>query len=199
MLAGRAVLCAHPDSPICSRLVAALAPAEVIIASNGYEALRTINSRALDAYVLDYWLPDWSGVALCREIRKTDPHVPIVFVSRARSADAVGRALRAGADVFLSSAFEGDMLRNRVATLILAREANIAQARAEEARAIQDELERAAAFAMQKAERAIERSARAIERSARMKAVTAFLVAGGTRAAFERLWPQVFGAVAKRE
>jgi DNA-binding response OmpR family regulator len=194
-LEGRSLLCAYPDPALQRFLQQTFESVGLVFASSGREALTRINSSVYDAFVLDYWLPDWSGVSLCREIRKTDPHVPICFYSNARSEDATKRALRAGADLFLSVPTEAHTLRGRVETLVTSREKNVARAQAEENRAIQDELHRRASQAIGVAERAKESAARAIERGARAKAMKAFIEAGGTRANFERLWPELYSSV----
>jgi DNA-binding NtrC family response regulator len=51
----------------------------VTLVHTAREALRELNAGAFDACVLDYWIADWTGPALCRDIRKSDPHVPVIF------------------------------------------------------------------------------------------------------------------------
>ena len=68
------VLCVEPDAGARECLHGALADYDCSFAVNAYEALRALHSQPFDAYVLDYWMPDWSGPLLCREIRKHDPH-----------------------------------------------------------------------------------------------------------------------------
>jgi DNA-binding response OmpR family regulator len=191
-LAGRSILCAHPDPQLQAFLKQTLAAADVVFAATGREAITSMNGKVFDAFVLDYWLPDWSGVSLCRDVRKTDPHVPICFYSKARSEDAMKRGLRAGADLFLTVPLDPQALRGRVETLLVSRDSNLLRAQAEEQRAIQAELSRRAEDAKKLAEHARESAARAIERTTRTKAVKAFVDAGGTRAHFERLWPQLY-------
>ena len=43
------------------------------------EGLRFAQRRDFDLYILDNWLPDGSGIGLCRAIREFDPHTPILF------------------------------------------------------------------------------------------------------------------------
>ena len=69
----RSVLCADHDAAV-HRMVTELLPAcGTMPVANAFEALRAVNSKPFDLYVLDYWLPDLSGLNLCREIRKVDP------------------------------------------------------------------------------------------------------------------------------
>jgi hypothetical protein len=75
-----------------------------------------------------------------------------------------------------------------------AADAASAQARIEETRVIQEELQRQAASAVARADNAMQRAEKAIERAAKIKAFKAFVDAGGTRAHFERWWPHEFAS-----
>lgn len=192
-----AVLCAHPDSAVPSFLRSALAPVDVAFASNAYEALKSINASAFDAYVLDYWLTDWTGVGLCREIRKIDPNVPICIYSKLDTDNYQKRALRAGADLVLTMPQDPASFRDSVEILLRSREKHIERARLETERAIQAELDRQARFM-----RKLDKGGRAaaspfLERKVRTTARKAFIGAGGTCANFERTWQQVYAQTAR--
>jgi CheY-like chemotaxis protein len=58
----------------------------LICASDFSEGLRLARRGYFDLYILDSWLPDRSGVELCRIIREFDPHTPILFYSAAAYA-----------------------------------------------------------------------------------------------------------------
>jgi DNA-binding response OmpR family regulator len=49
----------------------------VICARDFKDGMRLARQRYFDLYILDNWLPDRSGVELCRLIREFDPHTPI--------------------------------------------------------------------------------------------------------------------------
>ncbi|HYC45601.1 MAG TPA: response regulator [Burkholderiales bacterium] len=187
------MLCASGDPELQRFVTQTLDPGYVSSAWTGREALASINSSAFDAYVLDYWLPDWSGVSLCREIRKDDPHVPICFFSKATSDDAKKRALRAGADAFLTIPLEPHALHSRVETLLASRRSSLVRAENEARRAIRSEFERRAAAAQLLSAHSTA-SGESAKRSARAKAMRAFLEAGGTRATFDRKWLQMYAA-----
>ena len=193
-LRSRTILCACPDVSRHDFLRATLQPARTVMVVRGDESLRALHHETFDAHVLDYWLPDWSGVALAREIRKGDPHVPIVFFSKASSDDSKRRAFRAGCDVFLSTPADNGTLRRRVSTLIASREnaKHAAEEAAKEAlkEALQSPLP---AHAPQAPAPTI--AAMAIERRARVQALSAFIASGGTRADFERMWTGMFSSI----
>jgi len=55
----------------------------IICASDFDEGLRLAQQQDFDLYILDNWMPDKSGVELCRAIRAFDPYTPILFYSAA--------------------------------------------------------------------------------------------------------------------
>jgi DNA-binding response OmpR family regulator len=188
----KSVLCVDEDTETRALLKLAMPDFEVIFVSNAFEAIRAINSRAFDGYVLDYWLPDWAGPALCRDIRKLDPHAPIVFCTSAARDQDRARALRAGANAYLVKPIDPQEFRARLRGLISLADAESLHAKIAEEEAIQDELQRRVVHLRQRVEAADRLSAQSFERIARIKAYKAFMDSRGTRAHFERWWPQVF-------
>jgi DNA-binding response OmpR family regulator len=84
----------------------------LICASDFDEGLRIARLRYFDLYTLDSWLPDKSGVELCRAIREFDPHTPILFYSAAAYAKDTQEGLCAGAQAYLSKGINPDELKN---------------------------------------------------------------------------------------
>lgn len=74
-------------------------------AANGREALAAFAREAPDAVCLDIMMPDLSGYDVCREIRKTNGAVPILFISaKSEEVDKV-LGLELGADDYISKPF----------------------------------------------------------------------------------------------
>ena len=105
--------------------------------------------------------------------------------------DARGDALRRSVELVP----DPDMLRARLRTFLTLSEMESLRAKVEEERAVQNELERRASDVRLRAEAAKELFASSVERTARAKAYKAFIEARGTRAHFEKWWPQVFQSV----
>jgi CheY-like chemotaxis protein len=82
------------------------------------EGLLAARRGYFDLYILDNWLPDGSGVGLCRAIREFDPHTPILFYSAAAYERDIEDALRAGAQDYLIKPVIPDELKQAVARLI---------------------------------------------------------------------------------
>ncbi|HYC46371.1 MAG TPA: response regulator [Burkholderiales bacterium] len=195
-IAKRTILCVQPNEDVRPALELALVKYDLVMVSCALDAIREHNAAAFDGYVLDYWLPDWSGVALCRQIRQTEPHAPICFFTAAERDEQKRRALRAGANVFLHFSVGAPALAARLRTLLHVADSQSLHARVEEERAIQEELMRRAAAARQVADGARERAAAAMERAVQTRARKAFVEAGGNLATFERWWAQSYAGAA---
>jgi len=78
---------------------------ETVAAENGNEALRLFAQEAPDFVCLDIMMPGVSGYDVCREIRRSDPAVPVIFISaKSEEIDKVV-GLELGADDFIVKPF----------------------------------------------------------------------------------------------
>jgi signal transduction histidine kinase len=77
---------------------------EVILASSGEAALRAFEADPPDCVLLDVRMPGLDGFAVCERMRALPggADVPIVFLTALRDVDTFDRALRVGADDFLT-------------------------------------------------------------------------------------------------
>ena len=191
----RKVLVVEDDPEARTLLQDVLCDYTLVFAPNAFEAIRHVNGGAFHAYILDYWLPDWSGPSLCREIRKSDPHAPIIFCSGAAREQDQARAMRAGASAYLAKPIDPKALRAKLGAFLSLAEIESLRAKVEAERAVQDELERRLDHALAVTEHAKGLADASVERTARNKAYRAFMDARGTRAHFESWWPQVFQSV----
>jgi DNA-binding response OmpR family regulator len=188
----RSILCVEDDPESRTLLTHVLSDHEIVFAQNAFEALRNVNSRGFHGYLLDYWLPDWSGPSLCREIRRIDPHGPIVFCTAAARENDRARAMRAGANAYLCKPVDPDLLRSKLRAFFTHAEIESMHARIEEQRVVQEELQRRLSDVRAHMETAQALRDASIERTARARAYKAFIDAHGTRAHFEGWWPQLF-------
>jgi DNA-binding response OmpR family regulator len=78
---------------------------QTVAADNGSEALRLFRTESPDFVCLDIMMPGASGYDVCREIRRTDPAVPVIFISaKSEEIDKVV-GLELGADDFIVKPF----------------------------------------------------------------------------------------------
>ena len=190
----RTVLCAHAKAETQQFLQSVLPECRFVFACTGFEALRCANHAIFDLYIVDYWLPDWTGVGLCRDIRKIDARGPLCFYATRDQHRYRERALAAGANLYLEAPVDAEHLSHHLRGLIERAHIDSLAARFEEERVIHEELKARAAAAGALAKDAMTQAIRAIERSGKIKAYQAFVAAGGTRANFERWWPHQFGS-----
>jgi DNA-binding response OmpR family regulator len=90
----------------------------VISATRGREGIALARAEAPDAIVLDLMLPDVNGYAVCEEVRRNDPHVPIVMLTaRSQETDKI-RGLDAGADDYVTKPFSVNELVARMRAIL---------------------------------------------------------------------------------
>lgn len=78
---------------------------ETCAAENGKQALELFQDEMPDFLLLDIMMPSLSGYDVCREIRKTDRTIPIIFISaKSEEIDKV-LGLELGADDYISKPF----------------------------------------------------------------------------------------------
>ncbi len=82
---------------------AILAGYDVILASNGEEAMQKIREDAPDLIVVDLVMPDINGFEMCRRIRSNEQtkKTPVIVVSALQSQSDIEEAKISGADVYL--------------------------------------------------------------------------------------------------
>lgn len=86
----------------------------IIEADNGHIALELFAQHQPDFIILDIMMPELDGYSVCREIRKLNDDVPILFLSaKDEEIDRVV-GLELGADDFMSKPFGVHELRARI-------------------------------------------------------------------------------------
>ena len=184
----RTVLCVDADCESTAAYAASMsAEYQLTIAATACDALRLSNERSFDAFILEFWIPDWTGVSLCRQIRKSDPHVPVIFSTAARKDADRDRAVRAGASAYLVKPVDPPLLSSKLRGLLALATADAARARVAAQRAVEAELERR----LKACREGLSTALGGAERAARKKALDAFTQAGGTHAMFSRTWPEM--------
>ena len=83
-------------------------------ARSGQEALSRIREGGLDLVVLDWTLPDFSGVEVCRRMRSGGITTPVLMLTARDAVNERVEALDAGADDYLTKPFSIEELLARV-------------------------------------------------------------------------------------
>jgi two-component system repressor protein LuxO len=112
------ILCVEDHEDTCELYSLLLPEYDFTFTHTQAESLAMIEKRKFDLYMLDNWLPDGSGIKLCREIRALHPDAPIIFVSGITRKKETQEALDAGANEYLVKPCDPDKLQKIVKELI---------------------------------------------------------------------------------
>jgi CheY-like chemotaxis protein len=90
---------------------------QVTEAGNGVEALTTLRSGSFDLLITDLVMPEMDGFELCEEVRKTTAvqNIPIVVVSTHCDSRYVMKALRLGADDYITKPMDHELVERVIA------------------------------------------------------------------------------------
>jgi len=108
------ILFADDNSDILElvQLVLHTAGFRVSTTDNAADVLQLVRLERFDALVLDYWMPDVTGVELCRRIRTFDQSTPILICSGAITQADREAAVIAGAQGYVGKPFHSaDLIR----------------------------------------------------------------------------------------
>lgn len=91
---------------------------KVDIAHNGAQGIELALNNDYDLLILDWMLPQKSGLDLCRELRERSISTPVLFLTAKDTIDERVLGLDAGADDYLVKPFELRELLARVRALL---------------------------------------------------------------------------------
>ncbi|HEY0429557.1 MAG TPA: response regulator [Pyrinomonadaceae bacterium] len=114
----KSILCVEDNKDTCEMLSIVFSEYEFVSADNLKKAFSLIEKRDFDLYILDNWLPDGSGIELCRKIRAANGKVPIIFVSGVGYEKDIVEATGAGANKYLVKPCEPELIEKIVKELI---------------------------------------------------------------------------------
>lgn len=92
----------------------------VDIATNGRQGLEMAmsNLNEYDIILLDWMMPGISGIEICRNIRKVNKEVPVIFLTAKDTVDDTVFGLEAGANDYLKKPFAFEELLARIRVLL---------------------------------------------------------------------------------
>jgi two-component system, OmpR family, KDP operon response regulator KdpE len=117
--ASRRILACDDELQILRALRLTLRPAgyEVVTTATMEQALDALALTSFDAAILDLLLPDGDGVALTQRIREWS-ELPVLVLSAIGEEEQKVRALRAGADDYITKPFGPDELMARLEAIL---------------------------------------------------------------------------------
>ncbi|WP_237741279.1 hybrid sensor histidine kinase/response regulator [Geminocystis herdmanii] len=89
-------------------------------ASNGYEAIATLDDVQPDLILLDVMMPELDGIEVCRQIKNRARWkvIPIIMVTALNSKEDLANCLESGADDFIGKPVNSMELRARVKSML---------------------------------------------------------------------------------
>ena len=108
----------HEDTRELVTLVLEQRSYEVVTGSTIQSGVALAGSQQFDLYLLDSWLPDGSGLDLCKPIREFDKSTPILFYSAAAYENDRDLAINSGAQAYLIKPSQPSELCTVVESLI---------------------------------------------------------------------------------
>ena len=90
----------------------------VDVAKEGKKAIELVNQQEYDLLILDWMLPQQSGIEICRQLRRQGKATPVLFLTAKDTIDDRVMGLDAGADDYLVKPFELRELLARVRALL---------------------------------------------------------------------------------
>jgi DNA-binding response OmpR family regulator len=110
----------EPDIRQLIRITLNYAGHEVVVTTNGEEALKEAKNIIPDLVILDVRMPRLSGYETCQQIKadKNLSHVPVVFLSAKGQEAEVNTGLEAGAIEYILKPFSPDELIERVSVIL---------------------------------------------------------------------------------
>lgn len=112
------ILCVEDNQDTCEVVGFIFRDYEMVFAGTVRDAAPHIDNEDFDLYMLDNWLPDGSGIDLCKKIRELKPEAPIIFTSAVGMKQDIDEAIAAGADRYILKPVEPETLRNVVKELV---------------------------------------------------------------------------------
>jgi two-component system response regulator MprA len=91
---------------------------EVALAGDGREAVRSQAAEPADAILLDVLMPGLDGLEVCRRMRDTGDHTPVLMLTAAEGVGDRVAGLEAGADDYLPKPFALEELLARLRALL---------------------------------------------------------------------------------
>lgn len=90
---------------------------QVVVASDGAEALAAFSAQPFDLVILDIMMPQIDGFGVCREIRSRSD-VPIIMLTALDSTDDMVRGFELGADDYIAKPFSFKEVQARIYAIL---------------------------------------------------------------------------------
>jgi two-component system, OmpR family, response regulator len=91
---------------------------EVTLKADGKEGLAAFRSARFSICILDVMMPEMDGFTLAREIKTSDPQIPIIFLTAKTLKSDVIEGFRTGADDYITKPFDSEVLIYKIKAIL---------------------------------------------------------------------------------
>ena len=91
---------------------------ETTLFVNGSLALEAFSTGSFSLCILDIMMPEMDGLTLAKEIRLTNPEVPIIFLTAKNQNEDIIEGFRSGADDYITKPFSMEELIYRIEAIL---------------------------------------------------------------------------------
>lgn len=91
---------------------------DTIVAYNGKEALDKCDKEEPDLILLDWSMPDISGIDVLKTLRDNKNFIPVIMITGKSAKDDIVEGLEAGADDYITKPFSWDELMARISSVL---------------------------------------------------------------------------------
>jgi len=98
----------NPSNLFLLRDILAADGYQIILASDGQEALKLAQAQKPDLILLDILMPEMDGFEVCARLKAlpTTQHIPIIFISALNDGESVAKGLQMGAAEYIYAPFQ---------------------------------------------------------------------------------------------
>jgi two-component system OmpR family response regulator len=114
------ILLAEDDSNLGNLLRNYLAAKsyETTLCVNGRIALEAFSREKFNLCILDIMMPEMDGITLAREIRLTNPAIPVIFLTAKNQKEDILEGFKSGADDYITKPFSMEELLYRIKAIL---------------------------------------------------------------------------------
>lgn len=91
---------------------------ETTLFFNGNLALNAFKAGGYNLCILDIMMPEMDGITLAKEIRLTNPGVPIIFLTAKNQKEDILEGFKSGADDYITKPFSMEELLYRIKAIL---------------------------------------------------------------------------------
>jgi len=91
---------------------------ETTLFINGSLALEAFSTGSFGLCILDIMMPEMDGLTLAKEIRLTNPEVPIIFLTAKNQKEDIIEGFKSGADDYITKPFSMEELLYRIEAIL---------------------------------------------------------------------------------